>query len=228
MMEISPDHIIFWQWQFIKINATIIFTWLIIASLTLTSWIITSNLKVEPQISRWQNMLEIIVDGINQQIREVSQQEPNQYLPFVGTLFLFIAVANILTIVPGYYPPTASLSTTAALALCVFAAVPLFGILNQGLLSYLRSYTQPTPLMLPFNIISQFSRTLALAVRLFGNIMSGSMLVGILVLIVPLFFPIIVRLLGLLIGIIQAYIFAILAIVYIASATRVNRGQQEV
>ncbi|MDH6098517.1 F0F1 ATP synthase subunit A [Anabaenopsis sp. FSS-46] len=156
-------------------------------------------------------------------MREVSQQEPNQYLPFVGTLFLFIALANILTIFPGYQVPTGSLSTTAALALSVFVAVPLFGILNRGLLGYLRNYIQPTPLMLPFNIISEFSRTLALAVRLFGNIMSGSMLVAILVSLVPLFFPIIIRLLGLLIGIIQAYIFAILAMVYIASATRAYR-----
>ncbi|MEA5514647.1 F0F1 ATP synthase subunit A [Nodularia sp. UHCC 0506] len=222
-MEISPDNIIFWQWGFIKLNATIVYTWLIIFLLVLVSWLITRNLKVKPQISRWQNILEIIIDTINQQIREVSQQEPSQYLPFVGTLFLFIVVANMLTIFPGYQPPTGSLSTTAALALCVFVAVPLFGILNRGLLGYLRNYIQPTPLMLPFNIISEFSRTLALAVRLFGNIMSGSMLVAILVSLVPLFFPILIRLLGLLIGIIQAYIFAILAMVYIASATRVYR-----
>ncbi|MDB9343886.1 F0F1 ATP synthase subunit A [Nodularia spumigena CS-586/05] len=222
-MEISPDNIIFWQWGFIKLNATIVFTWLVMFLLVLVSWLITRNLKVKPQISRWQNILEIIIDTINQQIREVSQQEPSQYLPFVGTLFLFIVVANMLTIVPGYEPPTGSLSTTAGLALCVFVAVPLFGILNRGLLGYLRNYIQPTPLMLPFNIISEFSRTLALAVRLFGNIMSGSMLVAILVSLVPLFFPILIRLLGLLIGIIQAYIFAILAMVYIASATRVYR-----
>ncbi|KZL48252.1 F0F1 ATP synthase subunit A [Nodularia spumigena CENA596] len=222
-MEISPDNIIFWQCKFIKINATIVFTWLIMFILVMVSWLITRNLKVKPQISRWQNILEIIIDTINQQIREVSQQEPSQYLPFVGTLFLFIVVANMLTIVPGYQPPTGSLSTTAGLALCVFVAVPLFGILNRGLLGYLRNYIQPTPLMLPFNIISEFSRTLALAVRLFGNIMSGTMLVAILLSLVPLFFPILIRLLGLLIGIIQAYIFAILAMVYIASATRVYR-----
>jgi F-type H+-transporting ATPase subunit a len=222
-MEISPDNIIFWQWGFIKLNATIVFTWLVMFLLVLVSWLITRNLKVKPQISRWQNILEIIVDAINQQIREVSQQEPSQYLPFIGTLFLFIVVANMLTIVPGYQPPTGSLSTTAGLALCVFVAVPLFGILNRGLLGYLRNYIQPTPLMLPFNIISEFSRTLALAVRLFGNIMSGTMLVAILLSLVPLFFPILIRLLGLLIGIIQAYIFAILAMVYIASATRVYR-----
>ena len=224
-MEISPDNLIFWQWKFIKINATIAFTWLVMILLVVVSWMITRNLKVKPPISPWQNCLEIIIDTINQQIREVSQQEPNQYLPFVGTLFLFIAVANILTIFPGYQVPTGSLSTTAALALSVFVAVPLFGILNRGLLGYLRNYIQPTPLMLPFNIISEFSRTLALAVRLFGNIMSGSMLVAILLSLVPLFFPIIIRLLGLLIGIIQAYIFAILAMVYIASATRAYRGR---
>ncbi|WP_066379552.1 MULTISPECIES: F0F1 ATP synthase subunit A [unclassified Anabaena] len=222
-MEISPDNVIFWQSGFIKVNATILFTWVVMGLLVVVSVLVTRNLSVKPSISRWQNFLEIIVDGINNQIREVSQQEPSQFLPFVGTLFLFIAVANMLTIVPGYQPPTASLSTTAALALCVFVAVPLFGVMNQGVLGYLRIYIQPTPLMLPFNIISEFSRTLALAVRLFGNIMSGSILVAILVSLVPLFFPIVVNLLGLLIGLIQAYIFAILAMVYIASATRVRR-----
>lgn len=222
-MEISPDNIIFWQWGFFKLNATIVFTWLVMLILVVVSWLITRNLKVKPPISRWQNILEIIIETITQQIREVSQQEATQFLPFVGTLFLFIAVANILTIFPGYQPPTGSLSTTAGLALCVFVAVPLFGIFNRGFFGYLRNYIQPTPLMLPFNIISEFSRTLALAVRLFGNIMSGTMLVAILVSLVPLFFPILIRLLGLLIGMIQAYIFAILAMVYIASATRVYR-----
>jgi F-type H+-transporting ATPase subunit a len=222
-MEITPDHIIFWQWNFFKLNATIIFTWLVMAILVLGSALITRNLTVKPPISRWQNFLEIIIDGINNQIREVSQQEPTQYLPFVGTLFLFIAISNLLTIVPGYHPPTGSLSTTVGLALCVFVAVPLFGILHQGVISYLRHYFQPTPFMLPFNIISEFSRTLSLAIRLFGNMMSGSMLAAILFSLAPLFFPIIINLLGLLIGTIQAYIFATLAMVYIASSTRTIR-----
>ncbi|MCB0085812.1 MAG: F0F1 ATP synthase subunit A, partial [Caldilineaceae bacterium] len=140
-------------------------------------------------------------------------------LPFAGTLFLLIATVNVLSLVPGYRSPTGSLSTTAALATCVFIAVPIYGVAKRGVRSYLRSYIQPSIFMLPFNIIGELSRTLAMAVRLFGNVMSGDMIVAILLGIVPLFFPIVMQLLGLLIGFIQAYIFAVLATVYIASAT---------
>jgi F-type H+-transporting ATPase subunit a len=153
------------------------------------------------------------------QIREISQSSPDRYLPMVGTLFLFISVANLLDIVPGYHPPTGSLSTTAALAICVFFAVPIYGIAREGVLRYFRHYAQPTVLMLPFNIIGEISRTLAMAVRLFGNMMSETMLIAILLTIAPLFLPVILELLGLLIGQVQAYIFAVLAIVYIASAS---------
>src|SRR5208283_6182479 len=116
---------------------------------------------------------------------------PEKYMGFLGTLFLFIALASLCTIIPGYEPPTGSLSTTAALALCVLVAVPLFGIEEQGLGEYLRTYAEPTVIMLPFNVISELSRTLALAVRLFGNIMSGSMILAILLTITPFVFPIV-------------------------------------
>ena len=132
---------------------------------------------------------------------------------------MFIALSNFCTIFPGYEPPTSSLSTTTALALSVFLAVPLFGIGEQGLGGYLKSYAEPTLLMLPFNIISELSRTLALAVRLFGNMMSGVMIIGILLTITPFIFPIVMTVLGLLTGMVQAYIFFILAAVYIAAAT---------
>ena len=144
---------------------------------------------------------------------------------FLGTLFLFVAAASLCTVIPGYQPPTGSLSTTAALALCVFVAVPFFGIEEQGVGEYLRSYAQPTVLMLPFNIISELSRTLALAVRLFGNMMSGVMIIGILLTITPFLFPIVMTLLGLLTGMVQAYIFSILAAVYIAAGTRVRKPE---
>jgi F-type H+-transporting ATPase subunit a len=130
-------------------------------------------------------------------------------------------------VIPGYQPPTGSLSTTVALALCVFVAVPLFGIEQQGLGGYLTSYVKPTFIMLPFNIISELSRTLALAVRLFGNRMSGAMIIGILLTITPFVFPIVMTALGLLTGMVQAYIFFILATVYIAAATRVRKPQPQ-
>jgi F-type H+-transporting ATPase subunit a len=225
-MNITPDQWIFWQSGFIKLNATIVFTWLIMALLVVGSWLITRRLSTGTHLSRRQNMLEAVVELIDEQIREVSRQTPERYLPFIGTLFLFIFVSNVLTIVPGYEPPTGSLSTTAALAICVFVAVPIYGIAQRGPVGYLKHYIRPTPLMLPFNIIGEFSRTLALAVRLFGNIMSGTVLVAIIVSIVPLFFPILLTLLGLITGVIQAYIFAILAMIYIASATRVQQLQE--
>jgi F-type H+-transporting ATPase subunit a len=132
---------------------------------------------------------------------------------------LFVALCSLCIVLPGYQPPTGSLSTTAALALCVFLAVPIFGVRKQGLLGYLKTYTQPTWIMLPFNIIGELSRTLALAVRLFGNMMSGVMIVAILLTITPFIFPILMTALGLLTGMVQAYIFTILAGVYIAAAT---------
>lgn len=219
-MHLSPDVVVYWQLGFFKINATIAFTWALMLLLTLGSVLITRNLSTDLKRSRWQNFLEIIVTGIEQQITEIGLHNANKYLGFLGTLFLFLVTANICTIIPGYEPPTASLSTTAALALTVFIAVPMFGISEQGIGNYLKSYMDPTFIMLPFNIISEVSRTLALAVRLFGNMMSGAMIIGILLTITPFIFPIIMTALGLLTGLVQAYIFTILAAVYIAAATR--------
>jgi F-type H+-transporting ATPase subunit a len=217
---ISPDQVIIWQWGPVSLNATILFTWVVMGIIVFVSWMVTRRLSSGEQLSRWQNLLEILVKGMQDQIREISHQETRIYLPFVGTLFLFIAVSNLLSVVPGYVPPTASLSTTASLAICVFVAVPLYGILRRGPLSYIKDYIKPTVFMLPFNIMGEISRTLALAVRLFGNMMSGAKIGAILLAITPLIFPIVMHALGLLTGLIQAYIFSVLAMVYIASATR--------
>ncbi len=217
-MKLSPDQTIFWQHGSITINLTIVTTWALMLLLTITARLVTRKLKTDIHISRWQSFLEMIVTGINQQIKEVGLSKPEQYIGFIGTLFLFIGVANLCIIFPGYTPPTASLSTTTALALCVFIAVPFFGISKSGLKGYLKSYLKPTFIMLPFNLISELSRTLALAVRLFGNIMSGGMIVAILLSISPFIFPIIMNALGLLTGTVQAYIFSILATVYITAA----------
>ena len=219
-MRLSPDEIVYWQHGFVKVNATIAFTWGLMLVLGVGSKLITRRLSTGMERTRWQNLLEILVTGIQTQIREVGLANPAKYLGFLGTLFLFVAASALCTILPFYEPPTASLSTTAALALCVFVAVPLFGIEDQGLGGYLKSYIEPTPIMLPFNLISEVSRTLALAVRLFGNMMSGAMIIGILLTITPFLFPIIMTALGLLTGMVQAYIFTILAAVYIAAATR--------
>ncbi|GAB2694338.1 F0F1 ATP synthase subunit A [Aliiglaciecola aliphaticivorans] len=218
-MHITPDEIIYWQFGFLKLNATIVFTWLIMFILVLCAYLITRNLNSQLRPSRWQNGLEVLVVTIIQQINQAGLRNPAKYIGFLGTLFLFIAMANLLTIFPNYEPPTGSLSTTIALSLCVFISVPFYGIKQQGLMKYLRSYAQPNFFMLPFNIIGELSRTLALSVRLFGNMMSGSMILAILLVISPFVFPIIMSLLGLLTGMVQAYIFFILAAVYIAAAT---------
>ena len=219
-MHLSADDIVYWQYGFLKLNSTIVTTWALMAVLVGVSWLVTRRLSTGSDISRWQGLLEVIVIGIQKQIEEVGLKHSGKYLGFLGTLFLFIALSNLCTVIPDYEPPTGSLSTTAALALCVFIAVPLFGIEESGLRAYLRAYLQPTVLMLPFNIISELSRTLALAVRLFGNIMSGTMILGILLTVAPFVFPVVMSLLGLLTGMVQAYIFSILATVYITAATR--------
>jgi len=225
-MHISSDAIVYWQWEFVTINATLVFTWMIVLLLGMGAWLVTRKLSTDPQLSHWQNLLEVLVVSLREQIQQTSGQNPDRYLPFVGTLFIFIATSNLLAIVPGYHPPTGSLSTTAALAVSVFFAVPVFGIRQQGIWKYLRHYLEPSPILLPFHIISELSRTLALAVRLFGNVMSEGMIGAILISIAPFFFPIIMQALGLLTGLIQAYIFAILAVVYIGSASNENHGSE--
>ncbi len=222
-MRLSPDEMIFWQHGFFKLNATLVFTWVLILVLAIGSKLITRKLSTDLTRSRWQNLLEIIVTAIQNQIKEVGISHPRKYLGFLGTLFLFVAASSLCSVIPGFEPPTGSLSTTIALALCVLVAVPLFGIEEVGLGRYLKSYVQPTVIMLPFNIISEISRTLALAVRLFGNMMSGGMIIGILLTITPFIFPIIMTLLGLLTGMVQAYIFFILATVYLAAATQTKK-----
>jgi len=225
--QISPDQVLFWEWGPIHLNATIVFTWGVMALMTLGSWLVTRRLSSGTKVSRWQNLLEVIVSYMQKEIKEISQQETGSYLYFAGSLFLFILVSNILTIFPGFIAPTASLSTTAGLAICVFVAVPIYGIISRGILGYLKQYIEPTIFMLPFNVMGELSRTLALAVRLFGNIMSGMKVAAILLALAPLFFPIVMHALGLLTGVIQAYIFAVLAMVYIASATRVQRQREQ-
>ena len=220
--QISPDQVVLLQWGFFRITATLLYTWFVMGILILGSWLITRKMSSDVHASRWQNLLEEVVSTIRNQIQEIIHDDPGDYLSFIGTLFLFIGLSNLLLIVPGYVSPTASLTTTSALAICVFIAVPLYGITKQGIVHYLKEYFQPTFIFFPFHIMGEITRTLALAVRLFGNMMSHDKVIAILLAVTPLFFPIIMHALGLLIGLVQAYIFAILAMVYIASATQAH------
>ncbi len=218
-MTISPDQTVLVEFGFIRINATLLFTWLIMALLAVVARRITRHLSSDATLSPGQHLLEALVTGMSDQIHDIARQDAAPYLPFIGTLFIFIAACNLLAIIPGYEPPTGSLSTTTALALCVFIAAPLYGIRRRGLRAYLKDYLEPTPIMLPLNLLGEVARTLALAVRLYGNVMSGGIVVAILLVITPLFVPVLMHALELLTGVIQAYIFAVLATVYLAAAT---------
>lgn len=218
-MQLTPDEVIVFTVRGLEVNATIVNTWIVMALLVGISMVITRNLRADVPPDRWRTALEVIVKAIQGQIEEITQHSARHVMYFAGTLFLFIALSNLLLVIPGFSPPTASLSTTAALALSVLIAVPLFGIASGGVGRYLRSYIEPSVVMLPFNIIGEFSRGISLAIRLYGNVMSGAVIVAILLGVAPFFFPVVMDMLGLLTGLIQAYIFAILATVYISSAT---------
>ena len=218
-MTLSPDEIIYFSLGPLKVNATLVFTWFVMGLLVVTSRLITRRLRITAPLAAGQHALEALVVFVLAEIEGVTRHDARPYLPFVSTLFLFIVVSNFLSIIPVFHPPTGSLTTTAALALLVFLAVPYFGISRVGLGPYLKSYLEPSPFLLPFTLIGEASRTLALAVRLFGNVMSGTVIVVILLSIAPLFFPVVMQAFSLFIGVLQAYIFAVLAIVYIASAT---------
>ncbi len=226
-MEITPDEIIYWQSGGFKLSATIVFTWVVIAFLAVCSVLITRRLSLEKNLSKSQMFLETLIKIMRNQIGDVMQKKPDKYLPLLGSLYIFIAVSNFFSFVPGYEPPTGSIQTTSVLAGIVFFAVPIYGISEQGLKNYLKQYLKPSFIMLPFNVIGEFSRTLAMSVRLFGNMMSGTLIIAILLSLAPLFFPVIMNALELLIGQIQAYIFAVLATVYIGSAAKVREKTEK-
>ncbi len=218
-MQMTPDEVIVFSAWGLKLNSTIVNTWIVMALLVGVSMVVTRNLRADVPPDRWRTALEVIVKTIQGQIEEITQKSARHVMYFAGSLFLFIALSNLMLVIPGFMPPTASLSTTVALALSVLVAVPLFGIASNGLGRYLKAYIEPSVVMLPFNIIGEFSRGISLAIRLYGNVMSGGVIAAILLGVAPFFFPVVMDMLGLLTGLIQAYIFAILATVYISSAT---------
>ena len=227
-MRLSPDELIVWQHGWFKLNGTIVFTWGLMLVLTVGSKLVTRHLSTDLARSRWQNLLEIVVTAIEKQIQEVGLQNPKKYIGFLGTLFLFVAASALCTIIPGYEPPTASLSTTVALALCVFVAVPFSA--SRGS----RGRRLPEVLCgadVRHAAVQRHQRSVAHAgagrpaVR--RRMMSGAMIIGILLTITPFLFPIVMTALGLLTGMVQAYIFFILAAVYIAAATRATKTVPE-
>jgi len=200
----------------VPITMPVVVTWGLMAVLTLISVLATRKLRLDPGAG--QAALELLIFSVQGQIRETLQADPAPYLPFLATLFIFIASANLLSLVPGVEPPTAHLETDAALAIIVFFAVHYFGVRVRGLAGYLADFAKPTWIMLPLNLLSQVTRTFSLMVRLFGNIMSGVFVIGVVLSLVGLLVPIPFMALELLTGLIQAYIFTVLAMVFIGGA----------
>lgn len=217
-IQLTPDATVLLELGALRLNATIVNTWVVMALLVGVSWLVTRKLRPDAPPGRWRNALETLVLLIEAQIRAITRSAVRRVMYFAGTLFLFIAGANLLALIPGFAAPTGSLSTTVALTLAVLLAVPGFAMAERGWSGYLRHLTQPTWVLLPFNILGELSRGVSLSIRLYGNVMSGAVIAAVLLGIAPFFFPVVMQLFGVLVGLIQAYIFAILAAVYISSA----------
>ncbi|MDD3763780.1 MAG: F0F1 ATP synthase subunit A [Nevskiales bacterium] len=204
------------------ITRTVVTTWGLMVLLAVLSWIGTRRLAMTP--GRWQTVLEGAVESIDNAIRAVLPQPPPGLVALVGTFWIFIVFANLTGIIPGLSSPTEDLSLTSALALIVFASVHWFGIRANGLRGFLRQYLEPNPVMLPFHIISELSRTLSLAVRLFGNIMSLEMAALLVLIVGGLLVPVPVLMLHIVEALVQAYIFGMLALVYISGGIQSHQA----
>ena len=207
----------------VPITQAVLTTWAIMAILVIGACLLTRRLTLVP--GKPQATLELIVATMDTQIRETSGAEPAPYRGFIGTLFVFILVANWSSLIPGVVPPTAQLETDAALALLVFASVIWFGVRGAGVRGYLRSFAAPNVVMIPLNMLESVTRVFSMFVRLFGNVMSGVFIIGIVASLAGLLVPIPLMALDLLTGLVQAYIFAVLAMVFISST--VEDGQPE-
>ena len=207
----------------VPITSTVVITWVVMAAMVIPSWLGTRRMKIRP--GKWQSTLELIVQSIESQIRQVLRREPKPFVPLLGTLFLFLVIANLAAMVPGTSPPTAHLERDAALAGIVFLSVHVFGIRQHGLWGYLKGYARPSVLLLPLNVMSEITRTFSLMIRLFGNIMSHEIVIGVVVALAGLLVPVPLMALAVLIGIVQAFIFAILATVFIGAAVETHEAK---
>lgn len=208
----------------IMVTVPVVTTWGIMVVLVALSWLGTRHLQQEP--GPVQVVLEGLIGAMDHAVREVLPNAATQVLPFIGTLWVFVVVANLVGIIPGLHSPTGSLSTTAALAVLVFVSVHWFGIRSEGLTAYLKHYLAPNPIMLPFHLMSEVTRTVALAIRLFGNIMSLEMAVVLVLLVAGFLVPVPLLVLHIIEALIQAYIFGMLALMYIAGAIQSQQLRQ--
>lgn len=200
----------------VPIGSAVVSTWAIMAILTAVAWASTRDLKVRP--GRWQTGVEILVSGIAKQIEDALGRNPAPFLPLIGTLFIFLVAANTSSQLPLVKAPTTRLETTAALSVIVFFSVHYFGVRTLGWKGHLAGYLKPTPIMLPLNVLAELTRTISLMVRLFGNIMSHELVLAVVLALAGLFLPLPIMALGLLIALVQAYIFSVLATIFIGAA----------
>lgn len=217
------EQVVFWLGP-VPVTRILVVTWGVMAALVVFAAYVRLRLRKESP-GKAQRVVEAMLSWLGDEIRGIVNRDPSPFIPLIATLFLFILTSNFVSFISSFLavlkPPTADINTTAALATVVFLAVPAYGIAMAGTWNYLKTYIRPVWIMAPFNIISDLSRTLALAIRLFGNIFSGEILFGVVLSLVPFFLPLPLMFLSLITGTIQAYIFAVLAIVYIGGAVRV-------
>ena len=209
----------------VVITRVVVTTWGIIVVLAGAAALATRGLRVEAP-GRVQSALEIVVDTTASQIRDTLRAAPDRYVPLLGTLFVFLVVANLSAIIPGVEPPTAHVETPAALAVIVLCATHYYGIRARGVRAHLADYVKPNPLLLPLNVLAELTRTFSLTVRLFGNVMSHELVIGIVLAIAGLLVPVPLMVLGILIGLIQAYIFTVLATVFVGAAVEARERRQ--
>jgi F-type H+-transporting ATPase subunit a len=199
----------------VPVATAVVTTWVIMAVLAGISWLGLRRPKIHA--TGLQLVLEIVVETAAVQIEDIIRRDARPYLPLIGTLFLFLVFANLSAAFPGAKPPTGHIETPAALAALVFLSVHFFGIRSQGIRKYLAHYARPNPLLIPLNVLAEITRTFSLMIRLFGNMMSHEFVLAIVVFLAGLLLPIPFMLLGILIGLIQAYIFTILAAVFVGA-----------
>jgi len=209
----------------VPVTAPVVVTWAIMGVLSVSLRAASRTLEMLPK--RLQAVLELLVSTLDAQIRDTVQVDPKPYRNLIGAIFVFVLVANWSSLIPGVEPPTAHIETDAALAVVVFCATIVFGIRARGLVGYLKTFAEPTWAMIPLNVVEQFTRTFSLIVRLFGNVMSGVFVIGIILSLAGLLVPIPLMALDLLVGAVQAYIFAVLATVFIGAAVGEARELRE-
>ncbi|MBL3528948.1 MAG: F0F1 ATP synthase subunit A [gamma proteobacterium endosymbiont of Lamellibrachia anaximandri] len=209
----------------LQVTNTVVTTWVIMGVIAVLGWLITRHLRMEP--GPVQTAAEGVISAIEESIDAVAPGHMGHLLPFIGTLWLFLIIANLSGLIPGVHSPTRDLSATLALAILVFLSVHWFGIRTQGVKAYLHHYLRPSPIMLPFHIISEVTRTIALAVRLFGNIMSLEMTALLILLVAGFLAPIPILMLHIIEALVQAYIFGMLALIYVAGSVQSQQLTQQ-